>query len=65
MVPLVQGQGAQVGQQVAGGAVQVPPAHVRCHGHMILEEKHMDYGRAGCIVLLVQVHRAQTAKLDA
>ena len=53
MVPLVQGQGAQVGQQVAGGAVQVSVADVRCHGHVILYEEHMDY----ISILIVMAHR--------
>ena len=69
MITLVQGQGAEVGQQVAGGAVQVPAAHVRCHGHVILYEKYCDpvqevyvlYKSRLYCVAVVQVHGAQIA----
>jgi hypothetical protein len=33
----VKGKGAEVGEEVAGGAVEVAPAHVRCHPHLILQ----------------------------
>jgi hypothetical protein len=38
----VKGEGAEVGEEVAGGAVEVTPAHVRRHPHLILqvEEKN-------------------------
>jgi hypothetical protein len=33
----VKGEGAEVGEEVAGGAVEVAPAHVRSHPHLILQ----------------------------
>jgi hypothetical protein len=38
----VKGEGAEVGEEVAGGAVEVATAHVRRHPHLVLqvEEKN-------------------------
>jgi hypothetical protein len=33
----VKGEGAEVGEEVAGGAVEVTAAHVRRHPHLILQ----------------------------
>ena len=47
---VVQGEGAQVGQQVAGGRVQVLATHVRCHrGTLFQEPAHY------CLVSILDV----------
>jgi hypothetical protein len=35
----VKGEGAEVGEEVAGGAVEMAPAHVRRHPNLILHVK--------------------------